>query len=204
MRHCIRIMSIVFFFFICFTTLAGCKKPGRGYDCHEVREKLQYYGEISTRRANRVYDVRGYYLSHQDDASVHKYDNDTLTVWGYRYVDFDNPGYIDTSHNDTAWMIWVTMMPLRNVSYGSNKIDEVWSGSRRIAYGRNYVSSEGGVRAVLKGDDIALAKAHPDDILLMRCKVDVVLRCKEDGPTMCSYTDAVVTLHVIDLKIPIQ
>ena len=178
-------------FIACLGILIGCRKPGKVKDCQECRSYWLFDGTISKSETNCVSDIRGYYLSHQDYASLHAFDNDTLEVWGYRWVNCDYGRLVSdsVSVNDTAWLIAISPMPYDNESpISDSDYDSIIKFS---------------IRATLKGEAITLAKNNPNAKLLMRCKPKVKL-LEATLPAACShcyYTEAEVTLDILDLKI---
>lgn len=181
----VRIILVI----VCFCTLVGCKKSGC-LSCEKCREEWLYEGDVSKTKINSVADIRGYYLSHLDSAGLHTFDKDTLVAWGYQYSDYKHVFRLhrdigrevfNPSENDSVWFIILSPDP--------TDIDK---------------AEKYAVRARLKGDDIVLVRNNPGAKLLTKCIPQVKILEGQGFEMMCqccSYTDAVVTLDVVELKI---
>lgn len=213
----IILKTIVTSMCILLLIVTGCVKDSRSEQqvndggCSEewLRGFWMTQGVISNTSYNRTKDLRGYYLNHRDSSSFHRYDNDTVKVWGYRWCDcYPITPYYDSTKGDTVLLIALATRPLRYDKYSTSHDPSFYylHDTACVIMTGDEIVQECGVplpdtiHAYLRGADIETALSNPDKRLLLEGTLDV----KQTTINLfnCSNTpDCSIGLNVFNLEI---
>ncbi|MBO4587349.1 MAG: hypothetical protein J5711_00405 [Bacteroidales bacterium] len=179
----------------------GCVKDNRYYDPSDPKNHdeavLMMYGcddylsglwmvggDISTKDYNSPKDLRGYYLHNRDSVSLHKFDGESVKVWGYRFVGkYSDKPYYDSETGDSVLLIALAPRPLRYARYcaesdPNSRFYYVHPDSTVVYSGDQIVDDNirpltDTIHAFLRGEDIKTALENPEKKLLMEGTIDV-------------------------------
>lgn len=194
MNNFISNTIVALMFGLLFVTTGCVKESWKGFSetdtllvggCGEdLKREWMTEGDISTKDYNSPIDLRGYYLHNRDSVSLHKFDGESVKVWGYRFVGkYSDKPYYDSETGDSVLMIALAPRPLRYARYCAESDPNsrfyyvhpdstvVYSGDQIV--NDNICPLTDTIHAFLRGEDIKKALDNSEKKLLMEGTIDV-------------------------------